>query len=92
MTKEELVEIVETRYSGNLLLALDYVQEIVETLRNDPQLTAELIERELERRGWTDKPEEGELFIGNYEYKLKTKRSMAEQLRNQIKQKLEGTI
>ena len=86
--KEEVAKIIESRHKGDLLLALNNDKQVVEILREDPQLTEELIAAEMQRRGYSLEPAEGELFIGDYEYRMKIIQSEIATLRKQVAEKL----
>ena len=91
MTKKEIAEIISSRYDNDLLLALEYEEKVVEALKGDPQLKEELIAGEIQRRGYSIEPAEGELFIGDYEYRMKMMHDNIAALRSLVEAKLSNS-
>lgn len=84
MNKAEIVSTLKEKFNDDLLVALenDSFREEAKKLSEDD--FEELINDELRRNGLVINPSEGELFIGDYEYRMSIMNSSINELRKRI--------
>lgn len=86
MSKEEISNQIINEYRGDILLALknDEMKANIKSLSQED--IDSLIEDDINRRGLKLEPEEGELFIGDYEYRISMIETKIDDIKNKIKE------